>query len=317
MSENVNVEHLLDVFTSVDMNAFHAWDTCIHFLKHLCWHKPRETVLGSKIEDLPDKHRSKPSWLYELSKLFELLGKDTGRKRLLTHTLTLYIERGDGTQIARTLRELSDANRWLGLYMEGIKQLEEALEIWGRFCNATEQAWCLNYLARLLLDYNQLDSAQDAATRAIDLVPKEGNEYLVCQTHRFLGDIYHYQGEKEKAVHHLKTALDIASLFDWQNQLFWIHHVLAHLFLDECSFDDAHAHIAQAKSHVAESQYKLGRAMEAQARIWFQQRRLNDATSEALGAIEIFEKLGATEDERRCRFLLYEQMKSKSTRSRR
>ena len=34
-SEDVNVEHLLDVFTSIDANALNTWDACFHFFDHL------------------------------------------------------------------------------------------------------------------------------------------------------------------------------------------------------------------------------------------------------------------------------------------
>ena len=38
-SEDVNVEHLLDVFTTVDANSDGVWDTCARFMTHLVWHK--------------------------------------------------------------------------------------------------------------------------------------------------------------------------------------------------------------------------------------------------------------------------------------
>ena len=59
VSEDVNVEHLLDVFTTIDANSEDAWDACYHFMEHLCYHKPRLVVLRSKIERLPDNHHSK------------------------------------------------------------------------------------------------------------------------------------------------------------------------------------------------------------------------------------------------------------------
>jgi hypothetical protein len=57
-SEDVNVEHLLDVFTSVDVNSDNTWNACANFMRHLYWHKPRLVVLGPKLEGLPDNQPS-------------------------------------------------------------------------------------------------------------------------------------------------------------------------------------------------------------------------------------------------------------------
>ena len=303
-SEDVNVEHLLNIFTSVDKSSRQVWSACCHFLKHLYWHKPRETVLRLKIEGLPDDHSYKLLCLFRLASLSGLVGNHAEQKKLLTHTLTLAREQGDDNRAAATLTLLSDANRLLGLYKEGIRQATEALETHERLGGTTNQARCSNKLAWLLLDDNQLDSAQDAASRAIDLTPEKDKEYIVCGSHRILGNIYRLKREKGKAVQHLKTALEIASRFDWQDELFWIHDALASLFLDENGFNDAHAHIGQAKSHTAENRYNLGRAMRMKARIWYRENQLEDTRLEILGALEIFEKLGAAEDAEECRNIL-------------
>ena len=93
-SEDVNAEHLLNVFTSIDANADDSWDTCGHFIEHLHWHKPRPTVLAQKVKDLPDPHHSKPKSLFELSELFGRFGNGTERKQLLVHALMLEREGG-------------------------------------------------------------------------------------------------------------------------------------------------------------------------------------------------------------------------------
>lgn len=118
--------------------------------------------------------------------------------------------------------------------------------------------------------------------------------------------IYYTKGEMEKAIHHFKTALGIASTFNWHAQLFWTHYCLARLFLDEGEFGDATAHIEQAKSHAVEGTFNLGIAMTMQSLIWIRQGRLEDARSEALGALEIFEKVGAEEKVETCRDLFRE-----------
>jgi len=62
--EDTNVEHLLNVFTSIGAGPGDIWDTCAHFMEHLYWHKPRLVGLGPMIEGLSDGHPSKPQCLY-------------------------------------------------------------------------------------------------------------------------------------------------------------------------------------------------------------------------------------------------------------
>lgn len=49
MSEDVNVEHLLDAFMSIDTKQDVVWEACASFLGHLYWYKCRYTAPGSKI----------------------------------------------------------------------------------------------------------------------------------------------------------------------------------------------------------------------------------------------------------------------------
>jgi tetratricopeptide (TPR) repeat protein len=83
--------------------------------------------------------------------------------------------------------------------------------------------------------------------------------------------------------------------------LFWTHDSLAKLFRDQDEFDEAHAHIKQAKEHAVDNKYLLGRAMDEHALIWYRQGRHEEAVSEVMCAIEIFGKLGAAVDLERCR----------------
>ena len=301
-SEDLNVEHLLDVFTSIDVNALEVWDACVRFMDHLYWQKPRQTVLRPKIEALPDSHPSKAECLFGLSRLFGSVGNDPEQKRLLIRTLTLQRGRGDGFRVAQTLALLARVNLLLGIPSEGIPQGEEALEMFKRLGNTSGQANCLDVLAWLLLVDGQLDAAEDAALRKVGLLPAKGNEFLLCQSHRLLGEIYRSKGENEKAVHHLEQALAIPSPFNCT--LFWIHYALARLSHDGYESDEATAHIERAKSYTGENSYNLGCGMELQARIWYRQCRLEDARSEALRALEIYGKLGAEKDVGDCKGLL-------------
>ena len=305
-SEDVNLEHLLDVFMSADTNSGDVWGGCCRFMEHLYYYKPRPTVFGPKIEGLPDDHPSKPKCLSRLSRLFQIVGNPQEQKRLLTHTLKLLREQGDGLEVAETLHYLSNANRLLQLYEEGIQQAKEASEISERLGYIRGQALCLTDLARLLYEDDQLDAAEQAASHLVDLASETGQESVVCDARQILGDIYHVMGKKKKAIQNLEIALRIASPFGWHNQLFWAHQSLAWVFLDEGKLDSATAHIKQAKSHTDNNAYTLGRAMELQGLVWHKQRRFQTAKSEASGALNIYKKFGVMGDVERCRGLLQE-----------
>ena len=176
-----------------------------------------------------------------------------------------------------------------------------------------ERGDSLIWLARSLHYDGQLDAAEEAASRAIALLPEKGQEYRFCRAHRVLGDVYHSKGEGEKAIHHLETAIAIASPLNWADQLFWAYYTLAILFCSEDRLDDAQATVEQAKSCAANDIYDFGCAVLLQAGIWFRRCRLEDATSEALSALKIFENLGAEKDIENCRDLLRNIERSRST----
>ena len=130
-SEDFNVEHLLDVFTTIDVNTDDVWKSCANFMAHLYWHKPRLTLLGPKIKGLSDDHCCKPRCLIELSRLFSSTGNHVECKGVLGHALKLERERGNDDMVARVLWRLCDANRHMGLYDEGYNRRKR---LW-RFAN--------------------------------------------------------------------------------------------------------------------------------------------------------------------------------------
>ena len=304
-SEDVNIEHLLNVFTAIDTNSVGVWDACAHFMEHLYWHKTRPVVLGSKVEGLPDDHPSKPAGLFQLSRLFGSVGNFVESKRLIDHTLEFQREReGSLEDIARTM-VFSAMTSWnLGLHKEGIPLAREALGIYERLGHVVGQAQAWQRLARLLYCDNQLDAAQEAASRSIGLLEKEGERYRLCQSHRIIGEICHSKGETEKAITHFKTAIEIASRFDWRSQLSRAHYSLAVVFSGEQRLGDAYAHAKHAELHAVSYPYHLGRAIHLQARFWDGQDKLEEAKSEALRAIDVYQRTGATKDEEECRAFL-------------
>ena len=302
-SEDVNVEHLLDVFTSFDANSIGVWNACSDFLKHLSWHKPRLVTLGPKIEGLPDDHPSKSRCLYGLSSLFNSVGNNAKFKRLLICNLEIWRQRGNDFQVAETLGWLSRADRLLGLRKEGVQHAKEALEIFERLNHRTGQAQSWQELAYLLSEDKQLDAAEEAASKAIDL-SDEGDQFRVGGCYQILGGICCLRGETEKAINHFEAALGIASSFNWHDHLFSGHYSMAKLFFDKDRFDEAHAHIERAKSHAINNPYYLGRTTELQAKFWYKQRMLEETKSGVLCAIDIYERIRAAKEVERCRTLL-------------
>ena len=297
-SEDGNVEHLLDVFMAIDTTSGSVWGACGDFIQHLVWYKPRLVMLGPKIEGLADDYPPKLGCLFQLSWLFQTVGNYTECERLLTYASKLSREQGDERQSARALRQLSGVHLRMRLFEGGVQQAKAALEIYERLGDTVEQARCLIELAWLFHEDRRLVCAEEAASRAINLLPEKGERFRVCHCHQLLGAIYHSKGEIKKALHHFEVALGIASPFNWLNLLFWTRYRMAELSSDEGRFGDAHAHVEQAKLYATNSNnaYILARAMQLQAEVWHRERRFWEAKSEALDAVDILEKLGAAHD---------------------
>ena len=292
-SEDANIEHLLDVFASIDADSEDVWDACIDFMDHLCWHKPRLVVLGSKFEALPDSHPSKPGCLLFLSRLFDRVGNGVEQNRVLGQSLGLWRERGDDYQVAETLVRLASANRALDFREEGIQQAREALDIFERLGKTGEQVRCLMSLALSLQTDKQLDAAEEAATRAMDL-SENWDRHKLCQCHKVLGAIHRSRGDREKAIHHFEASLRIASVLNLRSQLSKTHLILADLYIEGDKFSEARTHVEHAKSHVGNDMLLLGCTFLISARALYHQNRPEEGKSEGLHALAIFEKLGAT-----------------------
>ena len=304
VSEDVNIEHLLDVFTSIDANSISVWETCAYFMMHIYWYKGRLVVLEPKIRRLPDNHPSKPKCLFWLGWLFDVVGNFLEEKELLYHALKLWREQGNQFWVAQTLRTLSDANRALGLYKEGIEEARGALEIYERLGDRSGRALSLKQLGWLWCGDKQLDKAEEIVQQAVDLFLETDEQFELCKTYRILGEICEEKGETERAIRHFEAAIKAGSSGKWPGQMFRGHYYLAKLFFKQGRLSDAHIHLQQAKSHIVDEEFSLGRAMHLQAQILHQGSQFDKALVEALAAVKILEKLGAATDLKACKELL-------------
>ena len=304
ISEDVNVEHLLNILASIDANSSGVWRACANFLCLLTWHKPRQTVLGPKIKQLPDDHHFKFDCSLHLARLFSNTGNYAHQKQLLEHIRKLERERGNDYRIALVLARLASVNGVLGLDQEGLDQAREAVEIFEWIGDIRAHGDSLLRLVVLLAANHQLDAAEEAASRVLQLLPEKGEEYLACRAHMFLCSVYTAKGEREKSLHHNGMSLEIATRFDWEGQIFWAHFSLADLYFSEEKLDDAIAHAERAKSHAINHEVGMAMAIDMQAGSYYRQGKLEKAKFEALRAVEIFERLGAQEHLEGCRGLL-------------
>ena len=124
-TEDINVEHLLDVFTTIDADSESVWDACDKFMAQLYWHRSRLVMLGPKVEALPDGHRFKAQCLFDLSRLLDSVGNFAESKRFLSRSLKLWREQGNDFRVAQTLGDLSDTNRWMACTRRGYDRQEK------------------------------------------------------------------------------------------------------------------------------------------------------------------------------------------------
>jgi len=291
-SEDVNVEHVLDVFSSIDADSNSVWEACADFLRHLRWHKQRAIVLGSRIEGLPDDHPSKLRCLIQLTWILDLLGNLTESRRLHTCMINLWREQGNDRKVAETLETLSSLNRGLGLYAEGVSRAKEALEIYEKLDDRVGQVDSLQCLALSLVHDNQVDAAEEAASRAIDLFPDGLSQSQLREHNHILGHICQCRGDTEAAIDHYMKAIGVAGSLDSQDGQIGILHCLSKLLLDEKRFDDAQIHLEQLKSHAFNNPLHHGMATAMQVGLLYHQGKFEEAISELSRAINFYEKIG-------------------------
>ena len=107
--------------------------------------------------------------------------KRCGTKRVSCPRIKAGEWRGDDRLVARTLRGLVGANRWLDPNKEEIQQKKEALGIYEPLGNVGEQAECLDTRDRLFFEDSQLDAAEEGTTRVINSLLDKGEEFRICQ----------------------------------------------------------------------------------------------------------------------------------------
>ena len=291
-SEDVNVEHLLDILTSIDVNSENVWDACGDFMAHLFYHKPRLPSFGPKIGALPDDYTPKPWCLWKLSNLCHMIGHSAECRRLLCHTLKLHRERGDSHEIASTLKQLAAINSSSNSCEEGIQQAKEAITIYQRLGDMTQVASCYAHLSRLFRRANRLEDAEKSESQAIGLIDAlmpTADSMSRSSFHGDLRTIYSLRRDKKKLAFHVRATLAGASDRDTR---FRLHSTLAAIHATEGRFDRAEAHLEHAETFAANSSYELGEVVLLRALFLRKQSKFEEARSEAPRALDLMEEFG-------------------------
>ena len=293
ISEDVNIEYLLDALISTDTDLTSVWHACGDFMRHLLLHKPRLIILGSKIEGLPDGHPCKLECLYTLARLLGSLGNHSESKRLFTSALKLYREERNDLWVAHTLGHLASVNMNAGLYAEGIQHAKEASEIYERLNLMEEQADSLHLLALLLAKDGQADAAEEVVCNATNLSSGGPSQQNLGDYYHTIGDICLSRGEVEAAISHHEKAIEIATSLNLQLERAGFLRCLVDLLLKEGRLEDAQAHLESLKSDATSDPFSLGLATVIQICVWRQQGRFEEAESEISRVASMYEKSGA------------------------
>ena len=320
-SEDVNVEHLLDVFTSIDINpggfrdytdsndsgghansgdALVVWNACAGFLHRLAWYKPRLTVLGPRLKELPNDHPSKLECLVGLAEGVDSLGNHSECRQLITHTLELYRERGDELMVAEMLVDLAETNLASNRFAEGIPQAKEASEIFKRLGCTARHVQSLHSLAYLFARDGQADAAEETLSRAISLYLGEHHQFHLCEHFHVLGQICISRGQIEAAIIHHEKALRIATSLNFQAMRVMVLNYLVGLFLKLGRLDNAQVHLEHLKSDAIGDLKCLALAMVIQVCVYRQQGRFDEAESEISRFVGVCQKTGVSADFLEC-----------------
>ena len=301
VSEDVNVEHMLDVFTFIDPNSENVWYACGFFIQHLQVHKPRLIVLGPKIERLPDDHPSKPHCLFHLSMLFGDFGKVFEQKQLLIHAIKLWKDGKELDRMVQALVELSIVNWKLKLYDEAIKQAKEATVLLPKHIkNPRTQILYSIKIAASLVQCGQVDAAEEIISHVVVFLQKNEQPSLAALCHGVIGSLYYVKGDGDKAIEHLERTARINSSRDTDRGALCSHYALGRLSCETGRFGEANHHYEQVKSRAANNPLNLALAMKMQGEILFYQNKFEEAELEITRAADAFKKLEAAREAEQC-----------------
>ncbi len=218
------------------------------------------------------------AWL-ELSKYYsgETDASLAKKREYLENALPLFRETGNKERQAEVLKILGDLSQWHGHYLEGMKELREALAIYLSI-GYKDLDGVYDLLGTISSEMGDYPGAVNYGLRALEIAESRHDTTMqLCTICNRLGIAYAYRSKFDEAEKYLKKAMEIAVKYNDRNAIelvmFSLSGVLSHLKKDNESlktvqlaeasiakpwnlFDSMHINIGYLGAYVYARQYK-------------------------------------------------------------
>ena len=256
-SEDDNVERLIYHFlisSSSDRDAItDASTACENFLHLLYAQKPRRTILGPLVEELPEDGSelavAKAWCLRRLGELERYLGGLAEARALLSDAQELFLREGMRDPAASCLLQVARICRDLGEYVEAERQFREASAIFSELRDTDGEAHCNHGLGRMLLKMGKGVEAAPFLEDAQEYFESIEDLQNVSEISISLGRVKLSQGNLEDAQNHFEAARGIAEKMENWN---WLGECLrweAEVSLKLEQWGKAHKLLGEARKH--------------------------------------------------------------------
>ena len=309
-SEDDNVERLINHFlisSPSDHGAtMDASTACENFLRLLYAQKPRRTILGPLVEDLPEDDNelavAKAWCLRRLGELERYLGDLAEARELLSDAQELFLHEEMRNPAASCLLQVARIGRDLGEYGEAERQFREASAIFSELRDSDGEAHCNHGLGRMLLKMGKGVEAAPFLEDAQEYFESIEDWQNVSEIRISLGRVELSERNLEDAEDHFEAARDIAERMENWN---WLGECLrweAEVSLRLEEWGKAHKLLGEARKHFLNTNDIRWAAtcLMARGSAHCDQQEFSIALGELSLALDEFTLIDSKRDQARC-----------------
>ena len=309
-SEDDNVERLINHFLvsspSDHGDIMDASTACENFLRLLYAQKPRRTILGPLVEDLPEDDNeltvAKAWCLRRLGELERYLGDLAEARELLSDAQELFLHEEMRNPAASCLLQVARIGRDLGEYGEAERQFREASAIFSELRDSDGEAHCNHGLGRMLLKMGKGVEAAPFLEDAQEYFESIEDWQNVSEIRISLGRVELSERNLEDAQDHFEAARDIAERMENWN---WLGECLrweAEVSLRLEEWEKAHKLLGEARKHFLNTNDIRWAAtcLMAKGSAHCDQQEFSTALEELSLALDEFTLIDSKRDQARC-----------------